>query len=54
MELSGIARLNIKQDSKLYNTMIGNHLVSSLQQKEIKSDIQYRAKKCNKKKEINR
>jgi len=54
MELSEIARLNIQQNSKLYNTMIGNHLVSRLQQKETKADIQYKkAKKCNKKKEMN-
>lgn len=51
MELLDIARLNIKKDSESYNTMIGNDLVSRLQQNEIKSDIHYKkVKKCNKKK----
>lgn len=52
MEFSEIARLNIKQDSESYNSMVVCDLVSRLQQKETDSDIHYKkVKKCNKNKD---
>lgn len=54
MELSEVARLNIKQDSDSYNSMVVCDLISRLQQKEIKPKNQYKkVKSCNKKKELN-
>lgn len=31
MQLSEVARINIKRDSELCDTMIGNHLISQIQ-----------------------
>lgn len=47
-QLSEFARLTIKKDSELHNTMIGNHLESCLQQKETKSKSKEHNKRLGK------
>jgi hypothetical protein len=50
LKISEIARVNIKQDSTIFNDMVGCDLVSRLQQNEMKSKDTYkRNKNINKK-----
>jgi hypothetical protein len=45
MKLSEIARVNIKQDSSLYNTMKGCDMLSQIQQGEIKAEDTFKKNK---------
>ena len=45
MKLSDIARLSVNQDSTIYNTMLGCDLISRIQQREVKTEGNYKKNK---------
>jgi len=42
MKLSDIARVTVKKDSEIYKNMLGCDLISRLQQKEVKAEVDYK------------